>query len=101
MNMDDFVTEDIEAAKQEAMIMTRNHPWKNMNHEEILRSSKMYLQDERTGEKGYTRAAALMFGKEPTITSVCGHYKIDALCRKVDLDHYDDRDVITCNLFQA
>jgi ATP-dependent DNA helicase RecG len=99
--MEDFVQEDIEAAKREAVIRNVNHPWKNMSNEEVLRSSKMYLRDEQTGNEGYTMAAALVFGKEETIHSVCAHYKIDALLRKDNPDRYDDRDVITCNLFQA
>jgi ATP-dependent DNA helicase RecG len=99
--MDDFVQEDIEAARKEAVLRNANHPWKNMNNEEILRSSKMYLYNKQTGEEGYTMAAALVFGKESTIYSVCPHYKIDVLCRKENLDRYDDRDVMTCNLFEA
>jgi len=101
MRMEDFVQEDIEAAKVEAVLRNAGHPWKNMSNEEILRSSKMYLRDETTGKEGFTMAAALMFGKETTIHSVCPHYKIDALLRKDNIDRYDDRDVIQCNLFQA
>jgi ATP-dependent DNA helicase RecG len=99
--MESFVQEDMDAARQEAVVRNAKHPWKNMSNEEILRSSKMYLRDEQTGKEGYTMAAALMFGKEETIYSVCPHYKIDALCRKEDVDRYDDRDVMTCNLFEA
>ena len=101
MRMEDFVQEDIEAARREAVLRNANHPWKSMTNEEILRSSKMYLRDEQTGKEGFTMAAALVFGKEPTIYSVCPHYKIDALCRKENLDRYDDRDIMTCNLFEA
>ncbi|MDR0681056.1 MAG: hypothetical protein LBG15_04280 [Dysgonamonadaceae bacterium] len=54
----------------------------------------MYLHDEQTDKEGYTMAAALMFGKESTIYSVCPHYKIDALCRKENMDRYDDRDTV-------
>jgi ATP-dependent DNA helicase RecG len=101
MQLEDFVQEDIESAKIEATLRNPKHPWKNMSAEELLRSAKMYLHDEKTGEKGYTMAAALMFGKEETIHSVCPHYKIDALLRKDNIDRYDDRDYITSNLYQA
>ena len=101
MSMDDFVLEDIEKAKNEAILRNPNHLWKDMSLEDILRSSKMYLHDEKTGERGFTMAAALMFGKEPVIFSVCPHYRIDVLCRKENIDRYDDRDYITCNLYQA
>ena len=101
MRMEDFIQEDIEFARREAVLRNANHPWKNMNNEEILRSSKMYLYDEQTGNEGFTMAAALVFGKESTIYSVCPHYKIDAICRKENVDRYDDREVMTCNLFEA
>jgi ATP-dependent DNA helicase RecG len=101
MRMEDFVQEDIEAAKREAILRNANHAWKNMSNEEVLRSLKMYLRNEQTGEEGYTMAAALVFGKEETIYSVCPHYKIDALLRKDNVDRYDDRDIMTCNLFEA
>jgi ATP-dependent DNA helicase RecG len=78
-----------------------DHPWLDMTNEEMLRSAKMYLTDIHTNQSGYTLAAALMFGTEATIASVCGHYKTDALCRKDDVDRYDDRDVITCNLIES
>jgi len=61
----------------------------------------MYLRDEQTGKEGFTMAATLMFGKEETIHSVCAHYKIDALLQKENMDRYDDREVMSCNLFQA
>jgi ATP-dependent DNA helicase RecG len=99
--MEDFVREDIEAAKREAVLRSPNHPWKSMNNEEVLRSAKMYLRDDQTGLEGYTMAAALMFGKEETIHSVYAHYKIDALLRKENIDRYDDKDIMTCNLFES
>jgi ATP-dependent DNA helicase RecG len=77
------------------------HPWANMSNEDILRSAKLYRHDENTGKEGYTLAAALLFGTETTIGTVCPHYRIDALCRKEDVDRYDDRDLIACNLLQA
>lgn len=101
MRMDDFVPENFEMVKREIALRNNNHLWQNMSNEEILRSANMYLHNEQTGEEGYTMAAALLFGKENTIKSVCGHYKIDALCRKDNVDRYDDRDVITCNLIEA
>ena len=45
--------------------------------------------------------ALLMFGKEETIQSAIPHYKIDALLRQIDLDRYDDRENIRCNLIDA
>lgn len=61
----------------------------------------MRLRDVHTGVEGYTLAAALLFAKENTLAAVLPHYKTDALCRKVDVERYDDRDDIRCNLMGA
>jgi ATP-dependent DNA helicase RecG len=45
--------------------------------------------------------ALLLFGKEEAILSAVPHYKIDALVRRFDIDHYDDRITIRCNLIEA
>ncbi|KAA6340643.1 hypothetical protein EZS27_011499 [termite gut metagenome] len=102
LQMKDFVQENFDRVKRMVSIRTGGtHPWVNMSNEDILRSSKLYRYDEGTGQEGYTMAAALLFGTEITVGTVCPHYRIDALCRKEDVDRYDDRDVIECNLIQA
>ena len=101
LRMEHFEPKCFDLARSSVKVERPNHPWVTMSNEEILRSAKMYLTDVHTNQQGYTFAAAMIFGKETTITSVCGHYKTDALCRKDDVDRYDDRDVITCNLIEA
>jgi ATP-dependent DNA helicase RecG len=102
LQMKDFVQETFDHVRTLVAVRTNGtHPWVKMSNEEILRSAKLYRHDENTGKEGYTLAAALLFGTETTIGTVCPHYRIDALCRKEDMDRYDDRDVITCNLLQA
>jgi ATP-dependent DNA helicase RecG len=46
-------------------------------------------------------SALLLFGKPETIGSALPHYKIDALLRVRDIDRYDDRINIRCNLIEA
>ncbi len=46
-------------------------------------------------------SALLLFGKEEIIQSAIPHYKIDALVKKENIDRYDDRDNIRCNLIEA
>ena len=101
LQMEHFEPKCFDLARNLVKVGRPNHPWVTMSNEELLRSAKMYLTDIHTNQQGYTFAAAMVFGKESTITSVCGHYKTDALCRKDDVDRYDDRDVITCNLLEA
>jgi ATP-dependent DNA helicase RecG len=101
LTMNDFETELFDMVRNRVRLEDSEHPWQDMSNEDILRSAKLYQKNAHTGEEGYTLAAALLFGKESTIASVCGHHKIDALCRRYDLDRYDDRDVIHCNLLRA
>jgi ATP-dependent DNA helicase RecG len=101
LQMEHLEPECFNTVRNQVKVERPDHPWINMSNEEILRSAKMYLTDIHTNQSGYTLAAALVFGTEATIRSVCGHYKTDALCRKENVDRYDDRDVITCNLIEA
>ncbi|RLZ10453.1 hypothetical protein [Faecalibacter macacae] len=58
---------------------------------EILRSSSLYRKDFKTGEEGFTLAAALIFGKDETIQSLLPAYKVEAMVRRDNLDRWDDR----------
>jgi ATP-dependent DNA helicase RecG len=102
LQMSDFVQEDFDKVRRIVSFNTNGtHPWTTMSNDEILRAAKLYRKDEKTGQEGYTMAAALLFGTEVTVGTVCPHYRIDALRRIDDVDRYDDRDVIECNLIQA
>ena len=99
--LDDFESEKFDMVRKLVRLTRSDHPWVNMTNEEILYSARLHLKDLHTGKVGYTLAAALLFGKENTLASVLPHYKTDALCRKVDMERYDDRDDIRCNLLEA
>jgi len=85
------------------LMLTRgpNHPWIDLSDEQLLLKAGLFRKDHETGKEGYTLAAILLLGKDETIQSVLPHYKIDAMVRRVQLDHYDDRDRIDCNLIEA
>lgn len=101
LQMEDLESDCFDTVRNLVRVMRPDHPWQEMSNEDILRSARMYIRDMHTGKEGYTLAAALMFGKENTIASACPHYKTDALCRKEDLERYDDRDDIRCNLMRT
>ena len=88
-------------AKNMALTRVDNHPWTNMNEEEILRSSGLILTDPDTGEEGITLASILLFGKDSTIMSVLPQYKTDAIYRVKNVERYDDREVIMTNLIDS
>lgn len=101
LEIEDFDREMLDLARKLLSLNRSDHPWLTMTHEEMLKAARLHRKDLQTGQKGYTMAAALLFGSESTIASVLPHYKTDALCRKQDLVLYDDRDDIRCNLMRA
>lgn len=87
-------------------IMAQNHaggrhPWATMDDQELLKSAGLYGRDIATGEEGYNLAAIMLLGKDDVILNVAPAYVTDALVRKVNVDRYDDREVIKTNLVES
>lgn len=101
LTMDCLDASIIERVRKRASIRNRDHSWKDMTDEEMLRSANLILLDPQTNKEGITLAAILLFGKDNTIMSVLSHHKTDAIFRVVNKDRYDDRDVITTNLIDS
>src|SRR5690606_3228315 len=101
MQLADFKPEVIAKVRILAKNERANHPWQYMDDHELLRSAGLFLHDHQSGKDGYTLAAALLLGKDETIMSVLPHHKTDALLRVQNLDRYDDRDDIRCNLVES
>ena len=78
-----------------------NHPWKDMDDDELFKSSRLYIEDPVTGKSGFNLAAAMLLGKDETVLNVCPAYVTDAILRKVNVDRYDDRDFIQSNLVES
>ncbi len=79
----------------------KDHPWKDMDDMEIMRSAGLYVENIATGEKGFNLAAILLFGKPEVIKSCVPGYKTDAIFRESNIDRYDDRDIVDVNLIEA
>ena len=77
------------------------HPWTAMDDQELLKSAGLYGRDIVTGEEGYNLAAIMLLGKDEVILNVAPAYVTDALVRKVNVDRYDDREVIKTNLVES
>lgn len=101
LDIDFLDTAVIEKAQKMALNRNRNHAWKDMNPEEILRSANLILTDPETKEEGITLAAILLFGKDNSIMSVLPQHKTDAIFRVENKDRYDDRDVVITNLIDS
>lgn len=50
---------------------------------------------------GETVAAILLLGKDDVILNVCPAYETDALVRRVNVDRYDDREIVRTNLVES
>ena len=61
----------------------------------------MYDTDRVTGETGYNLAAVLLLGRDEVIRDVVPAYTTDALLRRVNVDRYDDREIVETNLIES
>ena len=87
--------------KAAANHMAGKHPWQDMDDMELLKSAGLYGTDVATGEKGFNLAAILLLGRDEVIQNVCPTYETDAIVRRVNLDRYDDREVVRTNLIES
>jgi ATP-dependent DNA helicase RecG len=77
------------------------HAWSELDDAGMLRSANLWKKDWKTGEEGYTLAAALLLGKDEVIRQILPHYKTDAILRRQNLERYDDREIIQTNLIES
>ncbi|MDR1157740.1 MAG: putative DNA binding domain-containing protein [Oscillospiraceae bacterium] len=98
----DLLLDDL-MPKVRIMATTRivDHPWKSMPDIDILKSAGLYQLDRESGHPGYTLAAILLLGREEVIRSVLPGYVTDCILRRDNLDRYDDRLRVSCNLIEA
>jgi len=79
----------------------KDHPWGKMDDDEILKSAGLCQKDPEFGKTGYNLAAVLLFGRAELIRACTPNYLTDAICRRENLDRYDDRLIVTSNLIDA
>lgn len=77
------------------------HDWQKIDDAELLRSAGLFSIDHQTGEKGLNLAAVLLLGKDDVIKDVAPAYETDCLLRRVNIDRYDDREVVNTNLVES
>lgn len=101
LNESDFAEGIIARVRKIIRIYRPNHPWNELTNKEFYKTAGLYRKDLVTGGEGFTLSALLLFGKEEAIGSAIPHYKIDALLRIENIERYDDRIHIRCNLIEA
>ena len=78
------------------------HPWQNIDDDkELLRSAGFFGVDHENGKTGLNLAGILLLGRDDVIKDVAPAYETDALLRKINIDRYDDREVVCTNLVES
>jgi ATP-dependent DNA helicase RecG len=91
----------IERCRNHVRINRKNHPWVGMDDAGLLQSAQLVQPDPVTGKTGVTLAGVMLFGHDHQILQVCPAHRTDLLLRKVDVDRYDDRDLVRTNLIDS
>lgn len=98
---DDLRADLIERCRRYVRINRSNHPWTEMDDEQLLKSAQLVQIDPETRKSGVTLAGVMLFGTDEQILHVCPPHRTDCIVRKVDVDRYDDRDLIRTNLLDS
>lgn len=91
----------IERCRKLAGVWREGHPWLEMDDMELLQSAQLHQTDPESGKSGITLAGILLLGNEQLILSAVPHHRTDLILRKVNLDRYDDRDLVRTNLIES
>jgi ATP-dependent DNA helicase RecG len=98
---EDLRSDLIAKCRRLAGVWHEDHPWSDMDDRQLLKSAQLYQTDHETGKSGVTLAGILLLGKDSVILSAVPHHRTDLILRKLNLDRYDDRDLVTTNLVES
>ncbi len=99
--LEDLELDLLARCRKTATIRRGDHPWKDMDDMALLQSAQLYQTDRETGKSGLTLAGILLLGKQASVLSAVPHHRTDLILRKVNLDRYDDRDLVEVNLVES
>lgn len=91
----------IEKCRRYVRINADNHPWADMDDQQLLKSAQLYQTDPLTKESGVTLGGVMLFAPDQLILHVCPAHRTDLILRKVNVDRYDDRDLVRTNLIDS
>jgi ATP-dependent DNA helicase RecG len=72
-----------------------------MDDQQLIKSAQLYQADPESGKHGVTLAGVMLFGNDNQILQVCPAHRTDLILRKVNVDRYDDRDLVRTNLIDS
>lgn len=99
--LEDLRSDLIDKCRRLAGVWRDDHPWLGMEDLELLKSAQLHQTDPETGKSGITLAGILLLGNDRLILSAVPHHRTDLILRKVNLDRYDDRDLVRTNLIES
>ncbi|EFK08780.1 divergent AAA domain protein [delta proteobacterium NaphS2] len=99
--LDELELDLLAKCRKIAVLRREDHPWRDMDDMELLKSAQLYQIDPETGKRGVTLAGLLLLGKRSPLLSAVPHHRTDLILRKVNLDRYDDRDFVDVNLVES
>ncbi|MBN1906099.1 MAG: hypothetical protein JW927_13490 [Deltaproteobacteria bacterium] len=68
---------------------------------DLIKSVQLYQPQPETGKMGITLAGVMLLGTDDLILKVCPPHRTDLILRKVNIDRYDDRDLVITNLIDS
>ena len=101
LTLDDLDRDLIAKCRKIATLRWEDHPWKDLDDLELLKSAQLYQASSDSGASGITLAGILLLGKQLPILNTVPHHRTDLILRKVNLDRYDDRDFVDVNLVES
>ncbi len=99
--LDDLRLDLIPRIKKMACAFRPDHPWKELEPLDLLRSARLNVYDATLNAYCFNAAAILLLGKDEVIGRYFSAYKTDALLQRVNEDRYDDRLTVATNLIEA
>ena len=91
----------IERCRKYVRINKPQHPWGTMDNLDLIKSAQLYQPHPETGEMGITLAGVMLLAPDDLILKVCPSHRTDLILRKVNVDRYDDRDLVITNLIDS
>lgn len=98
---DDLRSDLIERCRRYVRINKPQHPWGSMDDLDLVKSAQLYQPHPETGKLGVTLAGVMLLGTDDFILKVCPPHRTDLILRKVNVDRYDDRDLVITNLIDS
>lgn len=101
LGLDDLDRDLIAKCRKVAVLRWEDHPWRNLDDMELLKSAQLFQTNPETGVSGITLAGILLLGRQLPLLNTVPHHRTDLILRKVNLDRYDDRDFVDVNLVES